>query len=113
MFSRKFNNIRDHGLSTCEYEISILEVGESFDYPILCFSAFELVPLVGVEETIIVGKMGVLAYESNDLSFDSEGIVTNNDGSGGRWMLHSYEKRNIFIISDSYLTSKGSFLMLL
>ena len=97
MFSRQFNNIGDHSLPACKNKISILEVGEPFDYPILCLSALELVPLIGVEEAIVIRNMCVFTYKSNDLSFDSEGIVANNDGCGWRSMLHSYEKKEIFL----------------
>ena len=58
----------------------MFEVGEPLYDPVLSFDGFELLPLVGVEETVIVGQVSVLADESDDLRFDSEGIVANNDG---------------------------------
>ena len=89
----------------------MFEVRETFDNPVLCLNVFEFLPLVRVVEAIIVGKVSILADKSDDLSFNSEGIVANNDGRCICFSFHFVESIIIVIISDASLKSLGKFLM--
>ena len=87
------------------HKISLAKKRKFPNNPPPSLTLFELAPVVGVEKSIVVWHMEVLADQPEHLCFCPEGIVTDNKGCDAMLDLHFslWKVRNIYFIK--FLTS--------
>lgn len=84
------DEVGDDGGRASGEEIAISQEGQVHNRMGISMKLLELGPLIGVEESISVGKLEIFTEKAGNLTLSSEGIVTQNNATASLFRLHRH-----------------------